>query len=107
MNIIWIIAGWKPSKPKWPEQGTEQKPPVHSGFLICLLITLVCLSFVTDMMNGNTSEITYDEFIEMVDKDQVKEVTLQSGVLTVEPKIQKSFYQNVTYRVNRWRAWTP
>ena len=49
----------------------------------------------------HTSEITYDKFIEMVDKDQVKEVTLQSGVLTVVPKIQKSYYQNASYKVNQ------
>ncbi len=71
------------------------------AFLICLLISLVCLSFVTDMMSDKSSEITYDKFIEMVEKDQVKEVTLQSGVLTVVPKIQKSYYQNVSYKVNQ------
>ncbi|RGI91699.1 ATP-dependent metallopeptidase FtsH/Yme1/Tma family protein [Blautia obeum] len=71
------------------------------AFLICLLISLVCLSFVTDMMSDKSSEITYDKFIEMVEKDQVKEVTLQSGVLTVVPKIQKSYYQKVSYKVNQ------
>lgn len=70
------------------------------GFLICLLISLVCLSFVTDMMSDKSSEITYDKFIEMVDKDQIKEVTLQSGVLTVVPKLQKS-YQKESYKVNQ------
>lgn len=69
--------------------------------MICLLISLVCLSFVTDMMSDKSSEITYDKFIEMVEKDQIKEVTLQSGVLTVVPKIQKSYYQNVSYKVNQ------
>lgn len=53
------------------------------------------------MMSDKSSEITYDKFIEMVEKDQVKEVTLQSGVLTVVPKIQKSYYQNVSYKVNQ------
>ena len=53
------------------------------------------------MMSDSSSEITYDKFIEMVDKDQVKEVTLQSGVLTVVPKIQKSYYQNASYKVNQ------
>ena len=71
------------------------------AFLICLLISLVCLSFVTDMMSDKSSEITYDKFIEMVEKNQIKEVTLQSGVLTVVPKIQKSYYQNVSYKVNQ------
>ena len=51
--------------------------------------------------SDKSSEITYDKFIEMVEKDQVKEVTLQSGVLTVVPKIQKSYYQKVSYKVNQ------
>ena len=37
----------------------------------------------------------------MVDKDQIKEVTLQSGILTVEPKLQGSAYKKMTYRVNQ------
>ena len=49
----------------------------------------------------STGEITYDKFIEMVDKDQIKEVTLQSGILTVEPKLQGSSYKKMTYRVNQ------
>ena len=52
------------------------------------------------MMSDKSSEITYDKFIEMVDKDQIKEVTLQSGVLTVVPKLQKS-YQKESYKVNQ------
>ena len=36
----------------------------------------------------------------MVDKDQVKEVVLQSGVLTVEPKLRDSFEKRY-YRVNQ------
>ena len=64
-------------------------------------MTLVCLSFITEIRNGGTGEITYDKFIEMVDKDQIKEVTLQSGILTVEPKLQGSSYKKMTYRVNQ------
>ena len=82
-------------------QGPNKNRQSILAFLICLLISLVCLSFVTDMMSDKSSEITYDKFIEMVEKDQVKEVTLQSGVLTVVPKIQKSYYQNVSYKVNQ------
>ena len=81
-------------------QGPNKNRQTILGFLICLLISLVCLSFVTDMMSDKSSEITYDKFIEMVDKDQIKEVTLQSGVLTVVPKLQKS-YQKESYKVNQ------
>jgi len=93
--------GNRPNRNNPGNQGPNKNRQSILAFLICLLISLVCLSFVTDMMSDSSSEITYDKFIEMVDKDQVKEVTLQSGVLTVVPKIQKSYYQNANYKVNQ------
>ena len=91
----------RPTRNNPGNQGPNKNRQSVLAFLICLLISLVCLSFVTDMMSDKSSEITYDKFIEMVEKDQVKEVTLQSGVLTVVPKIQKSYYQKVSYKVNQ------
>ncbi len=91
----------RPNRNNPGNQGPNKNRQSILAFLICLLISLVCLSFVTDMMSDKSSEITYDKFIEMVEKDQIKEVTLQSGVLTVVPKIQKSYYQNVSYKVNQ------
>ena len=91
----------RPNRNNPGNQGPNKNRQSVLAFLICLLISLVCLSFVTDMMSDKSSEITYDKFIEMVEKDQIKEVTLQSGVLTVVPKIQKSYYQNVNYKVNQ------
>ena len=93
--------GNRPNRNNPGNQGPNKNRQSILAFLICLLISLVCLSFVTDMMSDSSSEITYDKFIEMVDKDQVKEVMLQSGVLTVVPKIQKSYYQNASYKVNQ------
>ena len=91
----------RPNRNNPGNQGPNKNRQSILAFLICLLVSLVCLSFVTDMMSDKSSEITYDKFIEMVDKDQVKEVTLQSGVLTVVPKIQKSYYQSTSYKVNQ------
>ena len=91
----------RPNRNNPGNQGPNKNRQSILAFLICLLISLVCLSFVTDMMSDKSSEITYDKFIEMVEKDQIKEVTLQSGVLTVVPKIQKFYYQNVSYKVNQ------
>ena len=90
----------RPNRNNPKNQGSNKNRQTILGFLICLLISLVCLSFVTDMMSDKSSEITYDKFIEMVDKDQIREVTLQSGVLTVVPKLQKS-YQKESYKVNQ------
>ena len=90
----------RPNRNNPGNQGPNKNRQTILGFLICLLISLVCLSFVTDMMSDKSSEITYDKFIEMVDKDQIKEVTLQSGVLTVVQKLQKA-YQKESYKVNQ------
>ena len=70
------------------------------AFLICLLVTLVCFSLFTNMLQDNSSEITYDKFIDMVDNDEVKSVTLQSDTLTIVPKKQVSPYQEISYYTN-------
>jgi ATP-dependent Zn protease len=49
------------------------------------------------MLRDDSREITYDKFIEMVEKDQIKEVILQSGTLTIVPKKQVSFYKETEY----------
>lgn len=73
------------------------------AFLVCLMITLVCLSFVSGMMGESTNEITYDKFIELVDANQVSEVTLQSSVLTIKLKSQ-GYYSTTTYRTNQMES---
>ena len=83
------------------KQGPNKNHQSILAFLICLLITLVCLSLFTNMLKDNSSEITYDKFIEMVEKDQIKEVTLQSGTLTIVPRKQYSAYQEMTYYTNQ------
>ena len=93
--------GNRPDRNGPGNQGPNKNRQTILAFLICLLVTLVCLSFIIEIRNGGTGEITYDKFIEMVDKDQIKEVTLQSGILTVEPKLQGSSYKKMTYRVNQ------
>ena len=70
------------------------------AFLICLLVTLVCFSLFTNMLQDNSSEITYDKFIDMVEKDEVKSVTLQSDTLTIVPKKQLNPYQEISYYTN-------
>ena len=70
------------------------------AFLICLLVTLVCFSLFTNMLQDNSSEITYDKFIDMVNNDEVKSVTLQSENLTIVPKKQVNPYQEISYYTN-------
>lgn len=92
--------GNKPEGKGPGNQGPNKNRQTILAFLICLLVTLVGLSFLTEIRSAGTGEITYDKFIDMVDKEQVKEVVLQSGVLTVEPKLRDSFEKRY-YRVNQ------
>lgn len=70
------------------------------AFLICLLVTMVCFSLFTNMLQDNSSEITYDKFISMVEKGEIKSVTLQSDTLTIVPKKQLNPYQEISYYTN-------
>ena len=94
--------------PNRPEQGPGKQGPNKNhqsilAFLICLIVTLVCFSLFTNMLKDGSSEITYDKFIEMVEKDQIKEVTLEVGseIVTIVPKNQKNAFQERTYYTNQ------
>ena len=82
---------------KDPRQGSGKNHQSILAFLICLLVTLVCFALFTNMLKDNSSEISYDKFIDMVDKDQVKEVTIQSNTLTIVPKKQDSKCEDMSY----------
>ena len=92
--------GNRPDHDKNPNNRPNKNHQSILAFLVCLLVTLVCLSLFTNMLQDNSSEITYDQFIRMVENDQVKEVTLQSGTLTIEPKEQSSLFQEQSYYTN-------
>ena len=90
-----------------PDKRNNQEPNRNKknhqsilAFLICLLVTLVCFSLFTNMLQDNSSEITYDKFIDMVNNDEVKSVTLQSDTLTIVPKKQVNPYQEISYYTN-------
>ena len=58
-------------------------------FLVVTLITLVLMSFFNRMMNDSTSmEITYDQFLDLLEQNLVESVTLDSDKLTVVTKNQ-------------------
>ena len=74
------------------------------AFLVCLLITLVCFAMFTNMLKDNSSEISYDKFIKMVDNGEVKKVTLQSDTLTIVPKQQDSDFSEKVYYTNQMES---
>ena len=71
------------------------------AFLICLLVTLVCFSLFTNMLKDNSSEITYDKFIEMVEKGQIAEVVLESDTVQIRPKTGVGLTGGAVYYTNR------
>ena len=94
--------GNRPDNNKGPgKQDPNKNHQSILAFLVCLLITLVCFAMFTNMLKDNSSEITYDEFIEMVEDGDVKEVTLQSETLTITPKHQSSGFSEDVYYANQ------
>ena len=58
-------------------------------FLVVTLVTLVIMSLFNNMMQDTTSkEITYNDFLEMVDEGLVDQVVFGENTLTIIPKIQ-------------------
>jgi cell division protease FtsH len=80
-----------------PNHPNNQEPKKNRQsilvFLICLMVTLICLSMFTNMLKDDSSEIPYDEFIGMVERDEIKEVILQSDTLTIELKSSAAGYK--------------
>ena len=56
------------------------------------------------MLKDNSSEISYDKFIKMVDNGEVKKVTLQSDTLTIVPKQQDSDFSEKVYYTNQMES---
>ena len=64
---------------------------------ICLVITLLFSSLLTRYRNVNQQEISYSEFLNMVEKDEVKEVTVGDSKITIVPKKQTNPVMKTTY----------
>ena len=65
---------------------------------ICLIISLMLFSVFGDMMNRTTSKtITYDQFLEMVEKDQISKVELEDEKLIITPKDAYQSGMTMTY----------
>ena len=64
--------------------------------MLGILGALMIWNFVTTMSNSaaKDEEITYSQFLTMLDNNEVKSVELQSDKLTITPREQK--YKNIT-----------
>lgn len=54
---------------------------------VAAIVTLLCISMFMKMMTGATNqEISYNAFIEMIDKEQIESVTVESDRVVIYPK---------------------
>ena len=69
--------------------GNGDSPKKQSVFLLLIaaLITLLCMSYFMKALTGGTEkEITYNEFIQMVEKGEVDSVMVDSDKINIYPK---------------------
>ncbi len=74
----------------------------NQGFSFVILVTLITSIMVLALYTmrdttGTNDEITYDEFLSMVDKDQVEEVEVQSDRIVITEKKKKKSAPTVQY----------
>ena len=87
--------------------GQNRQNRNHSSiliFLVVTLITLVLMSFFNRMMNDSTSmEISYDQFLDLLEQDLVESVKLDADKLTIVTKNQSLASQGIemTYYTGR------
>lgn len=54
--------------------------------LVCVLVALMFLGLMNNVLgNSSQREISYSEFLQMVEDDQVEQVVIQSNILTIIP----------------------
>ena len=74
--------------------GPGGQPPRRQNLmmiLIAALVTLLCMSFFMRMLSGVSSqEISYNEFLEMVEEGRVERVEIGDSQITIIPKTENA-----------------
>ena len=83
----------------------ENKKKTARMLAIFLVISILGTFFFNQVLskwqNGTEKTVTYDEFIEMLDKKEVKSVEVTDDQLKIEPKKSENPVQKTTYVVER------
>lgn len=94
-----------------PGGGKQNGNRNHSTILIFLIVTLATLlimSFFNKMMSESTSEeITYDQFLELLDRKLVDKVTLDTSKIEIVTKNQPLSGQGIEYTYYTGRTEDP
>ena len=69
--------------------------------IISILVTFFFNQIITKWKNGTETTISYDKFVTMLDKDQVKSVKVTDSQLKVTPKKEGNPFYKTTYTVDR------
>lgn len=82
-----------------PKDNNPKRTQTLVILLIAAIVTLVGTSFMSYLLdNATTKEITYDEFLKMIDNDEISSVEFDSsGKIVIEPKASKDKYIKFTY----------
>lgn len=74
----------------------NKKPFLYT--LVAAILFLTLFSYMTNLIKeGNSKEITYDQFIKMVDNGEVKEVLFKSDKIVITPKNQENLMYGTKY----------
>ncbi len=76
--------------------GNNKKPFLYT--LVAAILFLALFSYMTNRIKeGSSKEITYDQFIKMVDNGEVKEVLFKSDKIIIDPKKQENPMYDINY----------
>ncbi len=86
---------------KNPKNNRNNKQGISFIILVTLITTVMVMALFQFQGTGSDNEISYDEFLEMVDDGKVEEVVIQSGRIVItekkekDQKIAKEYYTGV------------
>ena len=77
-----------------------RKPQNVRIFIICLIAAILAMLFfkylTEQVQSAKVEEVTYDEFLKMLEKGEVESVVIENQKIVITPKNQTSFY-GLTY----------
>ena len=85
------------------KEDPNKKKNIKSALIllvICIGLTGLFTTVMNRYKNGSQTKITYDRFVEMLEKKEVKKVVLSDSRITIEPKKQTNpLMKNMYYVV--------
>ena len=87
----------QPEKNGSSKKGPQNKQTILMFVIISLVTFLGITLFSNILMNATTQEITYDEFVEMVQDNKVEAVEFTSTQINIKPKEQPTTLFDITY----------